>query len=270
VQTWPDPLGRWTQRDLYPDAAVQYLKAVGRPLRILNQYNWGGYLMLHLPGSQVFIDGRANTLYDERIYDDWRTFLNAAPGLQTRLTRYTADVALLPDQEFARALQRLPRPWRVVYQDPVALILLPPGSPLAGALPSAEVIAQHPQFLQQRARARMARRDWQGAEELLREALRRDPLVLSAYGDLAAIKAQTGDMAGVDAVLEEARRAGGRREQNLSVLEGFFYAQRGETARALQAFRAGLPRGPFDNPSPVLERIRALVADPRRTSRSPG
>ena len=72
VQMWPDPLGRWTQRDLYPDAAVQYLKAIGRPLRILNQYNWGGYLMLHLPDSQVFMDGRANTLYDERIYEDVR------------------------------------------------------------------------------------------------------------------------------------------------------------------------------------------------------
>lgn len=270
VQMWPDPLGRWTQRDLYPDAAVQYLKALGRPLRILNQYNWGGYLMLHLPGSRVFMDGRANTLYDDQIYGDWNTFLNAAPGLQARLARYQADLALLPDQEFARALQRLPRPWRVVYQDPVAVILLPPGSPLAGALPSAAVVAQHPQFMLQRARAAVSRQQWPEAEALLREVLRRDPLMLYAYGDLAALKAQRGDPAGVDAVLDEARRAGRRRPQNLSVLEGYFYAQRGEVERAMRAFRSGLPRGPFDDPTPVIGRIRAIDPDLRMTSRRPG
>jgi tetratricopeptide (TPR) repeat protein len=270
VQMWPDPLGRWTQRDLYPDAAVQYLKSLRRPLRILNQYNWGGFLMLHLPESRVFMDGRANTLYDDRIYADWKTFLNGEAGLQARLTRYTADLALLPDQEFARALQRLPRPWRIVYQDPIALILVPPDSPLQSTLPSPDVIAQHPQFLQQRARVLMSRGQLQGAEELLREALRRDPLMVYAYADLAALKVMGGDPTGADGVLAEARSAGKRRPQNLSVLEGYFYAQRGEVARAMRAFRAGLPLGPFDDPAPVLARIRAIDPALRRTSRPTG
>jgi hypothetical protein len=78
-----------------------------------------------------------------------------------------------------------------------------------------------------------------------------------------------GDVAGVDAVLAEARRAGKRRPENLSVLQGYFYAQRGDVARALQAYRAGLPLGPFDDPSPVLGRIRAIDPElrniPRRT-----
>ena len=259
VQMWPDPLGRWTQRDLYPDAAVQYLRSLGRPLRILNHYNWGGYLMLHLPGCQIFMDGRANTLYDDSIYEDWKAFLNGGPGLRTRLARYSADLAVLPDQTFARTLVTLPRPWKVVYRDPIAVILVPPGSPLQpNVLPSTEVIAQHPQFLLQRARERMERGQWHGAEELLREALRRDPLTLHAYSELAAVQANRGDAEGLEAVLDEARRAGRRRWQSLRVIEGYFLAQKGDFARAIHALRDGLPRGPFEDPQPVLERIRAI------------
>jgi hypothetical protein len=268
VQLWPDPLGRWTQRDLYPDAAIQYLRSVGRPLRILNHYNWGGYVMLHLPGVRVFMDGRANTLYDTRIYEDWRTFQSAGPGLRTRLSRYSADVALLPDQAFARALTQLPRPWRIVYRDPVAVILLPPDSTLR--LPSFDVVTEHPQFMQQRARAMMRSGQLRRAEELLREVLRRDPLLLNTYGDLAALEASQGDVAGIEAVLEEARRAGRRRPQNLSVLIGFFHAQTGDVARAMQDFRRGIPRGPFEDPTPVLARLRAIDREPGKSPKPAG
>ena len=60
VRLTPNLLERWTQADLYPRAALHYLEALQRPgdapLRVINYYNWGGFLMLH--GSDLRLVNR--------------------------------------------------------------------------------------------------------------------------------------------------------------------------------------------------------------------
>jgi hypothetical protein len=119
VRVHPDLLGRWTQSHFYPEAAARYLRALDPPKRLLNLYNWGGYLMLHVPGVPVFIDGRANTIYGERVYQDYLRLQSAMPGYRALLTRYGVDMALFPhNYPPAQKLEEEPGAWQPLYTPP--------------------------------------------------------------------------------------------------------------------------------------------------------
>ena len=109
---------------------MKYLQALAPGPRVLNYYNWGGYLMLHAPEFKLFIDGRANTIYDERVYKDYLALIGATDGLPARLALYAPDVALLPPGPLARTLVSPEYGWTLLYLDEVAAIMVPPRSPL--------------------------------------------------------------------------------------------------------------------------------------------
>src|SRR5262249_3160341 len=87
VRLFPKPLERWTESHLYPRAALRYALALHAGTRVLNFYNWGGYLMLHAPELKLFIDGRANTLYSAQLYNDYVQMINirAPPDRDSRM-----------------------------------------------------------------------------------------------------------------------------------------------------------------------------------------
>ncbi|MGH7292227.1 MAG: hypothetical protein ACREJT_13500, partial [Myxococcota bacterium] len=87
----PQMLERWTESHLYPRAALRYLKALEPGPRLLNHYNWGGYVMLHAPEFKVLIDGRANTLYDDKTYLDYVALVGGRDGMAARLAQYPVD-----------------------------------------------------------------------------------------------------------------------------------------------------------------------------------
>lgn len=261
VRLTPGLLERWTQSDAYPQAAARYLVALGSPRRLLNYYNWGGYLMLHVPESKLFIDGRANTLYDEEIYGDYRAFLAGQAGMSARLARYRADAAILPaGGRFASALTRLPVPWTRIYSDRVAMILLPPGSPLLERpLPLASrVLAGEPDQALARASAAARRGDIDAAIRQLEEVIRQSPLLIRAYLGLTQLLAQRGDRAGVQRIIGTGLRNYPRRRTDLRLSEARAYEQLGDLPAALRAYRQGLPTGPFASPRSVDVRMRQL------------
>jgi hypothetical protein len=55
VPIWKITQGRWM---VYPEKAVEYLRAEGFEGRLFSVYGWGGYLIWKLPEEKVFIDGR--------------------------------------------------------------------------------------------------------------------------------------------------------------------------------------------------------------------
>jgi tetratricopeptide (TPR) repeat protein len=261
VRLYPRLLDRWTNAGFFPQAALRYVQAMGAPLRVLNSYNWGGYIMLHAPQMQVFIDGRANTLYDDGIYLDYLAFLSGGPGIHQGVSRYGADAALLPTGgRFARALGSGPGAWTVVYADDVAAVLLPPGSPLlAGELPGTEAVPSDlPDFHVSLGRAAFDRGDLDDARRHWQRALELDPLLARTYGYLAACHAAGGDLDAAARVISDGIREIPRRAAELRLLEGRAYARVGATQRALDAFRKAMPRGPFHDPSWVEQRIRDL------------
>jgi tetratricopeptide (TPR) repeat protein len=261
VRIHPMLLERWTNAGFFPEAALRYLKAMDTPLRLLNFYNWGGYIMLHAPQMRVFIDGRANTLYDDAIYLDYLSFLGGRPGLHERAARYGADAALLPSRgRFARALGSGPGAWKVVYSDAAASVLLPPDSPLlTRQLPNPEVVlSDQPDYHLNLATSAFDRGELDEARRHGRRALELDPLLARTYGHLAVIAAARNDLDAAARVIADGIRENPRRSVELRLLEARAYARVGASRRALDAYRKAIPRGPFHDPGWIEEQIRQL------------
>jgi tetratricopeptide (TPR) repeat protein len=237
----PDPLDRWTLRDRFPEAAVRYLAALEPPARLLNEYDWGGYVMLHLPESRVFIDGRANTLYNESEFLDARALRQLDDDWQDRLARIPVDAALL---------RRGPL---VVYSDATAVVLLPPDSPLLPrAAATLETLLDTPEFYQERAYRTLVAGDAGDAIRQVEAEIARNPNNVAAWVQLALMQANLRDGEAVARTFRAARRANPRRHRDLASGEAHAYGRLGDSERAERAARRAAPRGPFDQPAPGL------------------
>ena len=265
VRLFPHPLARWTESYLYPKAALRYAEALGAGPRVLNYYNWGGYMMLHAPELKVLIDGRANTLYSEKLYNDYVAMISDRDGLAGRLAVYAPDLALLPGgpQSLANTLVSPQYGWALVYADDVAAVLLPPGSPrLRRPLPSpGEVVGDEPQWQLARAAALTARGQAGAARELAERALASDSLLARGYGELADSYAAERDLPGIAASIERGLAVEPRFAPALRQFEASAYEAAGQPALALAALELAIPRGPFSRPESVLRNIERLRAE---------
>jgi len=98
-----------------PERSAAWLERSGLQGRMLNSYNWGGYIIWRLREYPVFIDGRAD-LYGDALLTDWRDMTNGSPRGMELLDKYQIDLIYLePHQPL---LQKLPAAeWRRVYAD---------------------------------------------------------------------------------------------------------------------------------------------------------
>jgi hypothetical protein len=121
------PLGslRHTELDLprsaVPARALQAAQAAGLTGRVLNNYDWGGYLIYK--GIPTFVDGRAD-LYGDVFLKEYveALGLRTSDGLEKLMARYRIDWTLLPPRSTAVAmLDHLPE-WRRLYADEIAVI----------------------------------------------------------------------------------------------------------------------------------------------------
>jgi hypothetical protein len=82
---------------------------------LLNEYDWGGYLIFNTPERAVFIDGRY-VPYIGEVLDDYRDLVALRPSWRDLLARYRIDEALLrTTRPLAVALRE--DGWRVRAQD---------------------------------------------------------------------------------------------------------------------------------------------------------
>ncbi len=116
---------------VYPAAAVAMLKASGAAGNLVVHYDWGEYVIWHLgPRVRVSMDGRREVLYGD---DTQRANLQFEYGMgnwDAVLTQYPTDMALVSRDFAAYNLMRLKPGWVSVYEDAVAAIFVPQGSPL--------------------------------------------------------------------------------------------------------------------------------------------
>jgi hypothetical protein len=110
----------------FPAAAVTWLaESRAGDLRPIHEYDWGGYLIER--GLPVFVDGRAEVLYDAPFLFDVRAALAAGPTWRDVLARHGVNAALLrPDTPLAAALRA--EGWQTCWSDAQAIILRPAGS----------------------------------------------------------------------------------------------------------------------------------------------
>jgi hypothetical protein len=103
-----------------PVRAVDTLLASGSSGPILNDYNFGGYLIFR--GIPVFIDSRADMYGEKFVTSTVETMWLWRPGLEDLLEKYHIQSTLLPvDAAAVRLLDRLPG-WRRLYSDNVAVV----------------------------------------------------------------------------------------------------------------------------------------------------
>ena len=107
----------------YPEAACAFMETEGFPahLRLLNDFETGGYLLWRLPAEPVFIDGRLD-VYVGRTFDDMLllTHAGASPARTALLRRYDFDCVLTTSRREANLFGADPQ-WRQVYSDPKAM-----------------------------------------------------------------------------------------------------------------------------------------------------
>ena len=97
----------------YPAAALDALRQDNGVL--LNEYDWGGYLIFNLPERPVFIDGRY-VPYLGGVLDDYRALVGLRPGWRDLLDKYkVSELLLQPQRPLAVALRE--DGWRVRSSD---------------------------------------------------------------------------------------------------------------------------------------------------------
>jgi hypothetical protein len=121
----------------FPAAAVALLKESGVSGNLAVSYNWGEYVIWQLgPGIKVSVDGRREMVYDAAAYVPNMLFEFGVGGWDTLLTMYPTDMALVSKDEAAYNLMSEERGWILAYEDRVAALFVPAGSPLETRLRS--------------------------------------------------------------------------------------------------------------------------------------
>ena len=106
----------------YPMAARAKLAETSGNL--LNEYDWGGYLIWRVPERPVFIDGRLFVFLPD-VLTEYEEMVFMRPGWRQQLDRHSiAQVLIRPDRPLAVALRELG--WTVVSEDATALLLQRP------------------------------------------------------------------------------------------------------------------------------------------------
>jgi hypothetical protein len=115
-----------TMLPTYPVAMMDFVVANDLTGNAFALYNWGGYIELRTGGRlKVYIDGRADTVYSDRVYTDYRSVMSRATGWEEIIARSGADYVLWP-RVAARHWQDLldSGAWRVLHSDVVSVLLV--------------------------------------------------------------------------------------------------------------------------------------------------
>jgi hypothetical protein len=263
VQFLPRPLQRWTSGESYPSGAAAYLAAMpDPPKRLFNYYDWGGYLILRTPGIPVFIDSRASTLYDEDLFADYSSMLDAAGGWRERFAKYGVDAVLVPPHSrIAVALQSGRSAWRMAYTDPRSALLFPPAGPTRAELaPPSQFLKDGADLQLSRGFRWRVRGNLEMANRALLAAQRMDPMQLFVYGELMFVASLREDADGLRHWIAEALRVYPRRRNPIWSFAEQAWSAMGHCEEALDALRQIRLGGPFVADQ-LREEVRTQIRD---------
>lgn len=93
--------------------------------RIFNDYNFGGLLLWHVPGAQVYIDGRMPSWREGEVsyMVNFRRVLDETDFARAEFERYGVKCALLEKQHGRLIKQLVAEGWRVDVKDEYAVLL---------------------------------------------------------------------------------------------------------------------------------------------------
>lgn len=115
---------RTSEAEVFPRAAVEYIRAEKPPQPLFHRYDWGGYLLWYLhPEYQSYIDGRADVHGDAFMEEYFRTYRGQRRWQET-LERWKVQSALVEPEAPIASLLRLDPKWEKVYEDEQAVVFV--------------------------------------------------------------------------------------------------------------------------------------------------
>lgn len=108
----------------FPTRAAIFLSQArfGPHTHLYSSWQWGGYLIYRdWPLIDVFDDGRTD-FYGPAFVEEGLRVWEVAPDWSNILARYGVNAALLPADSALASVLRERRDWKLVYQDPVAVL----------------------------------------------------------------------------------------------------------------------------------------------------
>ncbi len=116
-------LGQQVERR-YPTGAVDYIRRAQLPGPMLNDYEWGGYLIWALPEYKVFIDGRADIFDWTGVLTAYKRWMTLEEDPSRLPEQYGIRFCLLPKQRPMTMVLRRLAGWKQVYADDVSVIFV--------------------------------------------------------------------------------------------------------------------------------------------------
>ena len=108
---------------MYPKTAAAWITSNKPAGNLLNEYDWGGYLIWELRDYPVFIDGRTD-LFGDEIIGQWLEMINCGPAWDTLVRKWSINLLLIrPDRPLVRC--GIQNGWSIAYQDDHAVVLTP-------------------------------------------------------------------------------------------------------------------------------------------------
>ncbi len=105
----------------YPVAATMYLNSLHPQDRVLNDYDWGGYLIWNARQMPVFVDSRVDIFEYSGIFADYLDIMSLKNSLEL-LRKHDIRYVLYAREKALAYLLRNSAGWKVIYEDKVAVL----------------------------------------------------------------------------------------------------------------------------------------------------
>jgi hypothetical protein len=105
----------------YPVRALAQLSSLPAGSRILNDYDWGGYLIWNAPQIPVFVDSRVDIFEYSGIFADYLDIIGLKNSLALLRDHDIQYVFFAHEKPLTYLLRNAPG-WKLVYEDDVAVL----------------------------------------------------------------------------------------------------------------------------------------------------
>ncbi|MFZ1217741.1 MAG: tetratricopeptide repeat protein, partial [Chthoniobacterales bacterium] len=181
-----------TAEDDFPVETCSYIQVNHLSGNVFSYYNWGGYLHLRTNGQmKVFIDGRADTVYDSETFRQYLTVQRFQPGWKEVIESSGAQYILWPRSSQGAPMAELVATgeWKMLFDDFVSVLLVrtdqAPPEPL-------QLTPESPYRQLTIGTQNLERRRYNVAELALKRALEEMPYLRTAFYKLAQAQASQG------------------------------------------------------------------------------
>jgi hypothetical protein len=115
---------RKSEAEVFPRAAVEFLRSQQPPQPLFHCYDWGGYLLWYLhPEYRSYIDGRADLHGDAFMEEYFRTYRGQRRWQETLERRKVQSALVEPEAPIASLLRQDPA-WEKVFEDRQAVVFV--------------------------------------------------------------------------------------------------------------------------------------------------